>query len=181
MTWPNLTAGAKELRAPIPRVAVVYPGALSVNRWCRVSTDWAKAVAPAAPPVGLAPSVAGAATPSTVRAVPRVAQALANLVDNAIKYTPSGGHIALNSRTSNGEAILEVADDGPGIPPESLPHIFERFFRADSVRTHGVNGAGLGLSIVRSICLAHGGSVHAANRPEGGCRITVHLPVAPTK
>jgi heavy metal sensor kinase len=111
----------------------------------------------------------------------RIQQVIVNLLDNAIKYTPSGGHIALNSRTSNGEAILEVTDDGPGIPPESLPHIFERFFRADSVRTHGVNGTGLGLSIVRSICLAHGGFVHAANPPEGGCRITVHLPVAPTK
>jgi heavy metal sensor kinase len=110
----------------------------------------------------------------------RLQQVIVNLLDNAIKYSPSGGHILLDARATDGEAILDVVDDGPGIPPEALPHVFERFFRADSVRTHSVNGTGLGLSIVRSICLAHGGSVDAANRLEGGCRITVRLPLAPS-
>jgi len=105
----------------------------------------------------------------------RLQQIVVNLLDNAIKYSPAGGRIAIH----NGEAVLEVLDNGPGIPAEALPHVFERFFRADSVRTHGINGTGLGLSIVRSICLAHGGSADAANRPEGGCRITVRLPIAP--
>jgi heavy metal sensor kinase len=109
----------------------------------------------------------------------RLQQIVVNLLDNAIKYSPTGGHIALNTRATNDEALLEVLDDGPGIPVEALPHVFDRFFRADSVRTHSVNGTGLGLSIVRSICLAHGGSVDAANRPEGGCRITVRLPLPP--
>jgi heavy metal sensor kinase len=108
----------------------------------------------------------------------RLQQIVVNLLDNAIKYSPAGGRIALNTRTVNGEAVLEVLDDGPGIPAEALPHVFDRFFRADSVRTHSVNGTGLGLAIVRSICLAHGGSAEAANRPEGGCRITVRLPLA---
>jgi heavy metal sensor kinase len=106
----------------------------------------------------------------------RLQQVIVNLMDNAIKYSPRGGEIILNTRATGGGAALEVLDDGPGIPPEALPHVFERFFRADSVRTHSVNGTGLGLSIVRSICLAHGGTVEASNRPEGGCRIIVRLP-----
>jgi len=109
----------------------------------------------------------------------RLQQIVVNLVDNAIKYSPAGGRIAIHTRAVNEEAVLEVLDDGPGIPAEALPHVFDRFFRADSVRTHGVNGTGLGLSIVRSICLAHGGSVVAANRPDGGCQITVRLPIPP--
>jgi heavy metal sensor kinase len=109
----------------------------------------------------------------------RIQQIVVNLVDNAIKYSGAGGRIALHTRTSGGEAVLEVLDDGPGIPAEALPHVFDRFFRADAARTHGVNGTGLGLSIVRSICLAHGGSVEAANRAGGGCRITVRLPHNP--
>jgi heavy metal sensor kinase len=107
----------------------------------------------------------------------RLQQIVVNLLDNAIKYSPTGGRIVLNTRANNGGAVLEVLDDGPGIPTEALPHVFDRFFRADSARTHSVNGTGLGLSIVRSICLAHGGSVDAGNRPEGGCRITVRLPL----
>jgi len=109
----------------------------------------------------------------------RLQQVIVNLLDNAIKYSPPGDEILLNTRMNAGQAVLEVIDNGPGIPPEALPHIFDRFFRADSVRTHSVNGTGLGLSIVRSICLAHGGTVEAVNRPCGGCRITVCLPLPP--
>ena len=108
----------------------------------------------------------------------RLKQVIVNLLDNAIKYSPKGAEITLSTRAAEGQAVLEVADRGPGIPEEALPQIFDRFFRADSVRTHSINGAGLGLSIVRSICLAHGGSVEAANRRRGGCRITVRVPLA---
>lgn len=107
----------------------------------------------------------------------RLKQVIVNLLDNAIKYSPGGGEIALSTRSIDGQAVLEVADRGPGIPEEALPQIFDRFFRVDSVRTHTISGAGLGLSIVRSICLAHGGSVEAVNRAVGGCRITVRLPL----
>jgi signal transduction histidine kinase len=89
----------------------------------------------------------------------RLKQVIVNLLDNAIKYSPVGGEIILASRAADGQAIFEVADRGPGISNEALPQVFDRFFRADAVRTHTVSGAGLGLSIVRSICLAHGGSV----------------------
>ncbi len=97
----------------------------------------------------------------------RLKQVIVNLLDNAIKYSQPGGEVTLATRADDGQAVLEVADRGPGIPPEALPQIFDRFFRADSVRTHSESGAGLGLSIVRSICLAHGGSVEAANRAGG--------------
>ena len=108
----------------------------------------------------------------------RIKQVIVNLLDNAIKYSLHGGEIALATGTADGQAVLEVADGGPGISDEALPQVFDRFFRADNVRTHSENGAGLGLSIVRSICLAHGGSVEATNRAEGGCRIIVRLPLA---
>ena len=107
----------------------------------------------------------------------RLKQVIVNLLDNAIKHSPTGGEIALSTRPADGQVVLEVADRGPGIPEEALPQVFDRFFRADMVRTHSGNGAGLGLSIVRSICLAHGGSVEAANRPGGGCCLTVRLPM----
>ena len=111
----------------------------------------------------------------------RLKQVVVNLLDNAIKYSPPGGEIILATGPVDGQAVLEVADNGPGIPTEALPQIFDRFFRADAVRTHSENNAGLGLSIVRSICLAHGGSVEAVNRPGGGCCLTVRLPmVQPT-
>ena len=107
----------------------------------------------------------------------RLKQVIVNLLDNAIRYSPQGGEITLATGPVDGQAVLEVADRGPGIPEEALPQVFDRFFRADAVRTHSENSAGLGLSIVRSICLAHGGAVEAANRPGGGCRITVRLPL----
>ena len=107
----------------------------------------------------------------------RLKQVIVNLLDNAIKYTPAGGEIRLGVHAFDSEAVVEVADSGPGIPVAALPHVFDRFFRADNVRTHSENGAGLGLSIVRSICLAHGGTVEAGNRPRGGCCVTVRLPL----
>ena len=111
----------------------------------------------------------------------RLKQVIVNLLDNAIKYSPHGGEITLATTVADGQAVLEVADGGPGIPEAALPQVFDRFFRADSVRTHSENSAGLGLSIVRSICLAHGGSVEAVNRAEGGCRILVRLPLSTPK
>jgi heavy metal sensor kinase len=108
----------------------------------------------------------------------RLKQVIVNLLDNAIKYTPANGKIALDVRAAKGDAYLEVSDTGVGVPSEDLRRIFDRFYRVDQVRSRSIEGAGLGLSIVWSICSAHGGAVYAANLPEGGCRFTVRLPLA---
>jgi signal transduction histidine kinase len=106
----------------------------------------------------------------------KLKQVLVNLIDNAIKYTPAGGEIRLSVENSNGRAQLHVADTGPGIPEAALPHVFDRFYRADEVRSREVEGAGLGLSIVQSICIAHGGTITVKNLKGGGCCFTVELP-----
>jgi len=108
----------------------------------------------------------------------RLKQVVVNLLDNAIKYTPENGSIALEVRAAKGHAYLEVSDTGIGVPSGDLRRIFDRFYRVDQVRSRAIEGAGLGLSIVWSICSAHGGTVHADNLPGGGCRFTVMLPLA---
>lgn len=108
----------------------------------------------------------------------RLKQVVVNLLDNSIKYTPQGGKVTLQVTTESGRAILEVADNGIGIPAEALPHVFERFFRADKARSQTVGGAGLGLAIVRSICIAHGGQVSVESEPGRGSRFRVELPLA---
>jgi signal transduction histidine kinase len=108
----------------------------------------------------------------------RLRQVVVNLLDNAIKYTPEGGRVTVGVNVSDRQAQLEISDTGPGIPASDLPHVFERFFRADPGRFGAIEGAGLGLSIVQSICAAHGGLVKAENHANGGCRFVVQLPLA---
>jgi heavy metal sensor kinase len=108
----------------------------------------------------------------------RLKQVVVNLLDNAIKYTPEGGKVTVGVNVTNRQAQLEISDTGPGITAGDLPHVFERFFRADQVRLGSIEGAGLGLSIVQSICTAHGGFVKAENHADGGCRFIVQLPLA---
>ena len=108
----------------------------------------------------------------------RIKQVVVNLLDNAIKYTPSGGSINLHVHASDRKAIMEVADTGIGIPASALPHIFERFFRVDKARPRDAGGAGLGLAIVKSICAAHGGQVEVESTEGRGSRFKVELPLA---
>jgi heavy metal sensor kinase len=109
----------------------------------------------------------------------RLKQVVVNLLDNAIKYTPQGGQIALTVDAQDLQAVLEVTDNGIGIPPEALPRVFERFFRVDQARSREQGGAGLGLSIVKSICTAHHGRVEASSGPGRGSRFRVELPQIP--
>ena len=102
----------------------------------------------------------------------RLDQALTNMIDNALRY--GGGDVAVHTSRSDGHAELHVTDDGAGFPPELGERAFDRFARADGGSTRA--GAGLGLSIVAAIARAHGGSVHAANRPEGGADVWISLP-----
>ena len=108
----------------------------------------------------------------------RLKQVVVNLLDNAIKYTLQDGAIALTVSASNSHAVLEVADNGIGIPAEALPRVFDRFFRVDKARSRELGGAGLGLSIVKSICTAHHGRVEASSLPGQGSRFRVELPLA---
>ncbi|HVR04822.1 MAG TPA: HAMP domain-containing sensor histidine kinase, partial [Solirubrobacteraceae bacterium] len=120
------------------------------------------------------------AEPSLVRAAPaRLDRAIANLLDNACEWNPptsnhkgeaAGGPVEVRVR----DGAIEVRDHGPGISAEDLPRVFDRFYRAPGAR--GRPGSGLGLAIVRQMAEAHGGSVHAANDPDGGARLTLQLP-----
>jgi heavy metal sensor kinase len=108
----------------------------------------------------------------------RIAQVIANLLDNAIKYTNDGGHIELTVTSRNDRAILEVLDDGIGIRTDALPHLFERFYRADKSRTRVSGGTGLGLAIVKAICAGHEGQITIESEENSGTRVTVSLPLA---
>ena len=108
----------------------------------------------------------------------RLRQVLLNLADNARGHTPPGGRIAFSVRSNGTHAEAEVADTGPGIAPEDLPHIFERFYRGDRARARRSGGSGLGLAIARSIAEAHGGTLTAAGRPGAGATFTLRLPLA---
>ena len=105
----------------------------------------------------------------------RLRQLLANLVDNAIKYTPDHGTITLSLFKDDSWARMEVTDTGIGIAPDHLPHIFDRFYRVDKVRSRTSSGTGLGLAIVKGIAEQHGGKVTVTSRPGKGSTFTVWL------
>jgi heavy metal sensor kinase len=100
-----------------------------------------------------------------------------NLLDNAVKYTPSGGEISVALIARNGDARLTVRDNGIGIPAKDQPHVFDRFYRVDKARSRAMGGAGLGLSIARQIAEAHGGTVSVESSAQGSV-FTIQLPVA---
>jgi signal transduction histidine kinase len=105
----------------------------------------------------------------------RLEQVAANLIDNAVKYTPAGGRVDVEARRDPGAAVLEVRDTGPGIPPDELPRIFDRLFRGDTSRTE--RGLGLGLSLVKAIVEAHGGTVEVSSELGRGSTFSVSLPL----
>jgi two-component system phosphate regulon sensor histidine kinase PhoR len=110
----------------------------------------------------------------------RIRRILENLVDNAVKYTPDGGRVDVAAAAGpDGSALVEVADDGPGIAPEHLERIFERFYRVDKARSRALGGTGLGLSIVRHLADSIGATVSVESHPGRGTRFTVRIPSAP--
>ena len=113
----------------------------------------------------------------------RLEQALQNVAANAIRHTPDGGTVRLHAEPAADRVRITVADSGPGIPPEHLPHIFDRFYKADAARagTRVPSGSGLGLSIVRAIVVRHGGEVRAMNGPAGGAVFEILLPAIDAK
>jgi signal transduction histidine kinase len=107
----------------------------------------------------------------------RLRQLLRNLLDNATHHTPPGTIVDVRLRRSDGVVQLTVTDHGPGIPPEHLPHLWERFYQVDKARARAMGGSGLGLSIVKYIAEAHGGRVAVKSEPGHGTSFTILLPV----
>ena len=157
--------------AGLARASVVD---LDVAAAVRNATDL---VAPAMIAAGLAcevdvpPALPGRADPDGL------AQVLANLLQNALRYTPPGGSVRVAAETGQGEAVVSVANTGPGIPPEDLPHVFERFYRVEKSRDPAQGGAGIGLAIVRALVESFGGRV-GAESGDGVTRIWFSLPTA---
>jgi signal transduction histidine kinase len=154
-------------------------GASELNRerldWAALGRNTAERFRPRYTQAGLTLTWRGGDEPVWIHADGRrMEQVLDNLLINALRYVPAGGSVTLDLATGEGVARFGVEDDGPGIPPEALPHVFERFYRADPSRT-GL-GSGLGLAIVREIVENHGGSVRAAPRPPSGLRFEIVLP-----
>src|SRR6058998_1582916 len=108
----------------------------------------------------------------------RIRQLALNLIENAVKYTPRGGQVSVELSGNDGRAVFTVADTGIGIAPGDLPHVFDRFWRADSARTRTSEraGTGLGLAICKWIAEAHGGTIEVQSRPGRGTTFTVGLP-----
>ena len=116
------------------------------------------------------------ASAKTVGDPERLAQVITNLLSNAIHYNSNGGKIHVRTKQENGSATIEVEDNSDGISPEDLPHIFDRFYRAEKSRTSGRTG--LGLSICKAIIEAHGGKIEVRSELGKGTRFTVTLPEA---
>ncbi len=106
----------------------------------------------------------------------RLSQAVHNLVDNALKFTPAGGSVSVVVRSDRGAAVVEVTDTGPGIPKDHLQHLFERFYRVDPARTRDTGGTGLGLAIVHRIVSLHGGQVEVDSEPGEGATFRIRIP-----
>lgn len=134
----------------------------------------AQSLAPARPIV--VEIVDGPGTPEVLGDEARLRQVLANLVANALQHTPPTARVTVRVGTDSGNALLEVADEGPGMAPGDARRVFERFYRTDSSRARASGGTGLGLSIVDSLVRAHGGRVTVATEPGAGCCFRVILP-----
>jgi two-component system sensor histidine kinase BaeS len=138
---------------------------------------------------GITLTVSPASAPAPASALPlldadpvRLRQAVSNLVSNAVRHTPPGGRVTLRSYvtgTDSGDVVaVEVADTGSGIPADEVPHVFDRFWRAEKSRSRSTGGSGLGLAIVLKLAEAHGGTADVASTEGQGSVFTLRLPVA---
>jgi signal transduction histidine kinase len=106
----------------------------------------------------------------------RVHQVVANLLENAVRYSPTGGTVEVRARRHDSGVVIEVLDEGPGIPEAERARVFDRFARLDAARSSSDGGAGLGLAIARWIVDLHGGDIHPESREPHGCRMVLTLP-----
>jgi two-component system phosphate regulon sensor histidine kinase PhoR len=142
-----------------------------------IAEDVAASFAGSAARKQIALTHADSGAPPVVTDADRLRRIVENLVDNAVKYTPAGGHVTIaTSPAPAGGALLEVRDDGPGIPPEHLPRIFERFYRVDKARSRELGGTGLGLAIVKHLAEGMGAAVTVASEVGKGTTFSVTVP-----
>jgi signal transduction histidine kinase len=112
----------------------------------------------------------------------RMGQVLANLLDNALRHTPAGGTVRVSCRRAGGGVEIEVADTGEGIEPAHLPHVFDRFYRADPARNSSHGGSGIGLTISKALVEAQGGELSAhSDGPGRGASFVIRLPESPSR
>ena len=144
---------------------------------CELVADEAENVRPDAEAADLTLVVATTGPLAVMGDPDRLAQVLANLLTNAVKFTPAGGRIEVELRAVDGEALLSVDDSGRGVEDDELPRLFDRLYRGERVRERQVAGAGLGLAISRAIVEAHAGRIGVCESRLGGARFEVALPV----
>jgi signal transduction histidine kinase len=138
----------------------------------------AEKFAPLAARAGVTVAAQSDALPPLTADGDRLAQVFTNLVDNALKFTPSGGHVTLTAHRAGSEIVIEVTDTGRGISPEALPHVFDRFYQEDASRSHSERrGAGLGLAIAQEIVAAHSGKIYVRSQSGQGTVFSVRLPL----
>ena len=172
----------QRLVADLRTISLADAGELALNRQAIAPAALLKRVAEAYAPtadkggIQLAVAPATAAAPDIDVDVERMVQVLANLVTNALRYTPEGGTVTLGAQQEGGGVAITVRDSGQGIEPEVLPHIFDRFYRADKARTQNGDESGLGLAIARSIVASHGGAVSVASELGKGSTFKIFLP-----
>ena len=169
---------ARVLNAMLTLAKTDEPGALAMEPTdlSSVVKDAASGLRPAAEQKGLSLTI-DAAAPAVVMGEPGLLrQLVTNLTENAIKFTESGG-VRVGVTRLNGSGRIVIGDTGRGIPADALPHVFERFYRADPARSRAVEGTGLGLAVVRNIVRVHGGAVSVASEPEKGTTFTIDIPL----
>ncbi|MFE0416675.1 sensor histidine kinase, partial [Streptomyces tendae] len=151
----------------------VVPAPRSLLGW------WAAAAGPTGPratAAGVTITVVDTGRVPVIADPVRIRQMIGNLVSNAVRYTPAGGSVTLRAHVDLDTVVIDVADTGTGISADELPHIFDRFWRAEKSRSRQSGGSGLGLAIVRRLAEAHQGTVTAASTPNVGSTFTLRLP-----
>ena len=162
----KVEAGAMQPQPKVLRLAAVVDEALAVlaPEFERANVEPLNNVAFDLPPAWADPDM--------------LMRVFSNLCDNALRHTPSGGTVVVEARQQGNMLEVAVTDSGKGIPPEALARVFDRFYRADTSRQVRTGGSGLGLTIVRAIVAAHGGTIRAENASQGGARFIFSLPIA---
>ncbi len=155
-------------------------GRVSQRRRCDLADVAGNAAAEVAPVLGERELQIDNGQPLAVEGNPdELHRMILNLLDNAVRYTPAGSHLELRLRRAGGDAVVEVADDGPGIPAPLRQQVFDRFVRGEGPADTAVGaGSGLGLAIVRAVAASHGGTVEAAESGAGGALFRIRLPLA---